>query len=96
VVLRDRIPGGMTFVDASGNGEVENGRVEWQVGTLKAGATRTFTVVLASSLTIKGDRTNVATVSGTGVKSVRARVNTFFKAVQRKVVVQQRPIPVTG
>jgi uncharacterized repeat protein (TIGR01451 family) len=87
VVLRDRIPSGMSFVDASRNGEVENGRVVWELGTLRAGGTRTVTVVLQASVTIRGDRTNVATVSAAGIKPVRAAVSTFFQAVRRQVQV---------
>ena len=90
VVLRDRIPSGMSFVEANRGGEVENGRVVWELGTLRAGGIRTVTVVLQASLTIRGDRTNVATVSASGVKPVRAAVGTLFRAAPRTVRVQQR------
>jgi uncharacterized repeat protein (TIGR01451 family) len=96
VVLRDRIPSGMSFVEATRGGEVENGRVVWELGTLRAGGTRTVSVVLQASITIRGDRSNVATVSATGVKSVRAAVGTLFRAAAQKPRVQQRQVPVTG
>jgi uncharacterized repeat protein (TIGR01451 family) len=87
VVLRDCIPSGMTFVDASRNGVVRNGCVRWSLGTLRAGGNRTVTMVLQSSISIRGDRANVATVSARGVKPVRARVSTRFQARRVRVAV---------
>ena len=84
VVLRDRIPSGMSFVDATPDATVENGRVRWSLGTLRPGESRTVTLWLQASITVEGDRTNVATVSATAVRTVRARVSTFFQAVQRR------------
>ncbi len=84
VVLRDRIPSGMSFVNATPDAVVENGRVRWSLGTLRPGESRSVTLWLRASITVEGDRTNVATVSGTGVRLVRARVSTFFQAVQRR------------
>ncbi len=84
IVLRDRIPSGMSFVDATPDAVVENGRIRWSLGTLRPGASRTVTLWLQASITVEGDRTNVATVSASGVRPVRARVSTFFQAVQRR------------
>lgn len=91
VVLRDRIPSGLSFASASRAGDVESGRIRWSLGTLRAGASRTVTVSLAASASVRGRRTNVATVSATGVRPVQAQVSTVFRAVQR----QARPA-VTG
>jgi uncharacterized repeat protein (TIGR01451 family) len=90
-VLRDRIPSGMSFRAASRAGRVESGRIRWSLGTLRPGARRTVTVWLFASASVRGNRTNVATVSATGVRTVKAEVSTFFQAVQR----QTRPA-VTG
>ena len=43
-----------------------------------------MTLWLRASITVEGDRTNVATASAFGVRPVRARVSTFFQAVQRR------------
>jgi uncharacterized repeat protein (TIGR01451 family) len=90
-VLRDRIPSGMSLADSSREGDVESGRIRWSLGTLRPGASRTVTVTLFASASVRGTRTNVATVSATGVRPVQAQVSTFFRAVQR----QTRPA-VTG
>ncbi len=90
-VLRDRIPSGMSFCGSNREADVESGRIRWSLGTLRPGARRVVTVTLCASAAVSGVRTNVATVSATGVRSVQAQVSTFFQAVQR----QTRPA-VTG
>jgi hypothetical protein len=86
VRLLDRLPGGMAFVSASDGGVLQdNGRVRWQLGTLRAGQSRSVNVVLQASSAVTGNRTNVATVSATNTRTVRARVTTLFQAVRRPV-----------
>jgi len=93
VVLRDRLPSGMSYAGSSRNGDVVNGSVRWSLGTLGPRASRTVTVWLRANALVRGTRTNVATVSATGVRTVQARVSTLFQAVQR----QTRPaVAVTG
>ena len=92
VRLLDRIPGGMSFVSATDGGTLTpSGRVRWQLGTLRAGQSRTVNVVLQASAAVRGNRTNLATVSATNTRTVRARVTTLFQAVRRPV-----RVPVTG
>lgn len=85
VRLLDRIPGGMSFSRASNGGVLQNGRVRWQLGTLRAGQARSVQVWLQANATTTGDRTNEATVSATNVRTMRARVTTVFQAVRRPV-----------
>ena len=85
VVLRDRMPSGMSFVDSSRDAVVESGRIRWSLGTLRGGASRTVTVWLRAGASVQGRRTNVATVSATSVRTARAQVSTLFQAVQRRV-----------
>jgi uncharacterized repeat protein (TIGR01451 family) len=46
VRLRDRIPDGMSFARATGGGTLQGGRIQWSLGTLAPGASRTFSVWL--------------------------------------------------
>lgn len=91
VVLRDRVPRGMSFVRASRASSQSNGTVTFRLGTLAAGSSRTVQVWMIANANVRGTRTNVATVQGTGVQPVNARARTLFVALQ-----QRRVIPVTG
>ena len=57
----------------------------WTVGTLRPGQSRTITVHLRAGIRLTGQRTNVATVSATGLRPVSARAVTTFTARQRPV-----------
>lgn len=85
VLLRDRIPSGLSFVRASGGGALQDGRIEWTLGTLRPGAARSVSVWMQASGSVRGNRINVATVSATGVALVRAQVSTLFQAQKRRI-----------
>jgi len=85
VVLRDRLPGGMSFVKASRTGRLSNGVLTFRLGTLQPGQTRTVYVWLMANATVRGTRTNVATVSATRVRQLTARAATLFQQVPRRV-----------
>ena len=85
VVLRDAIPSGLSLVTASRPRTLSNGVITFQLGTLAPGASRTVTVTLLADASVRGKRTNVATVSATGVRAVRATAATVFRTLARRV-----------
>ncbi len=85
VVLRDVIPNGLSFVTASRARTLSNGVITFQLGNLAPGASRTVTVTLLADASVRGKRTNIATVSATGVRSVRATAATVFRTLARRV-----------
>jgi uncharacterized repeat protein (TIGR01451 family) len=91
VVLRDRIPRGMSFARASRRVTLSNGTVTFRLGTMRAGQARTVTLFLVASVDVTGRRVNRATVSATRVAPLSARAATVFTPLARRV----QP-PVTG
>jgi uncharacterized repeat protein (TIGR01451 family) len=85
VVVRDRLPSGMSFVKSSRKGALANGVVTYQLGTIKAGASKTIYVWLMADADVRGTRTNVATVSATRVRQLTARAATIFRPLARRV-----------
>jgi uncharacterized repeat protein (TIGR01451 family) len=85
VVLRDVIPNGLSFVTASRARTLRNGVITFRLGNLAPGARRTVTVTLLADASVRGRRTNVATVSAAGVRTVRARAATVFRTLARRV-----------
>jgi uncharacterized repeat protein (TIGR01451 family) len=85
VVLRDRIPRGLALVSTSRSRTLRNGVITIRLGTLAPGARRTVRVTLIASASVRGKRTNVATVRATGVRTVRATAATVFRTVPRRV-----------
>jgi uncharacterized repeat protein (TIGR01451 family) len=85
VVLRDALPDGLSFVKASRARTIRNGVVTFQLGNLAPGASRTVTITLLADASVRGKRTNVATVSATGVRTVRATAATVFRTLARRV-----------
>ena len=85
VVLRDVIPSGLSLVTASRARTLNNGVITFQLGTLAPGASRTVTVTMLADASVRGKRTNVATVSATGVRAVRAAAATVFRTLARRV-----------
>jgi len=62
VVARDVLPGGTTFVSASGNGSATGGIATWTLGTLEAGASTNLTLTVVAPYA-GGLLTNVATLT---------------------------------
>ncbi|HTI35847.1 MAG TPA: hypothetical protein VL422_19375, partial [Miltoncostaea sp.] len=85
VVVRDRLPSGMSFVRSSRTGALANGVVTYQLGTIKPGASKTIYVWLMADADVRGTRTNVATVSATRVRQLTARAATIFRPLARRV-----------
>jgi uncharacterized repeat protein (TIGR01451 family) len=85
VVLRDAIPSGLSLVTASRARTLNNGVITFRLGTLAPGASRTVTVTMLADASVRGKRTNVATVSATGVRAVRAAAATVFRTLARRV-----------
>jgi uncharacterized repeat protein (TIGR01451 family) len=85
VVLRDRLPRGLSFVTASRTSSLGNGNATFQIGSLAPGASRTVVVTLMANASVTGSRTNTATVSATGVRPKSAQAATVFRAPVRRV-----------
>jgi uncharacterized repeat protein (TIGR01451 family) len=85
VVLRDRIPSGLSLISSSRKRTLRNGVITIRLGTLAPGARRTVTVTLLANASVRGKRTNVATVRATGVRTVRATAATVFRTIPRRV-----------
>lgn len=85
VVLRDRIPNGLSFVRASRAVTIRGGAVVITIGRLDAGATRVVTVWMRADASVRGKRVNVVTVSGTNVHTLAAQAGTRFRALARRV-----------
>ena len=85
VVLRDRLPRGLSFVSASRTNTLASGNATFQIGSLAPGASRTVVVTLMANASVRGSRTNVATVSATNVRPKSAQAATVFRALVRRV-----------
>jgi uncharacterized repeat protein (TIGR01451 family) len=85
VVVRDRIPNGLSFVRSSRKGTLRNGTISYTVGDLRPGQARKITVWLLADADVRGRRTNVATASASQVRSVTARAATVFRPLARRV-----------
>jgi uncharacterized repeat protein (TIGR01451 family) len=85
VVVKDRLPSGLSFVRSSRVGSLSNGVVTYRLGTIAAGKSRTIRVWLLASADVRGTRTNVATVTATNVKRLTARAATIFAPLARRV-----------
>lgn len=85
VVLRDRLPRGLSFVGASRASTLSNGSATFRIGTLAAGQSRTVIVTLMANASVTGSRVNTATVSATNVRPVSARAATVFRPLVRRV-----------
>lgn len=91
VVVSDRVPSGMAFLTSTKRPNQLGKRVVWQVGTLRPGQTRTFTVTLRAPTGLVGSRTNTVVASATRARTVTAAATTRFTRVS-----QQRIPAVTG
>lgn len=85
VVLRDRLPGGMSLVRSSLRGTLANGTFTVRLGTIRAGRARVVNVWLRADATVRGARTNVATVSATRARPVRGSARTLFQQLPRRI-----------
>ncbi len=85
VVLRDRIPGGLSFVKASRASTIRRGTITFRLGNLRPGQSRTVRVYLRANANVRGTRVNTATVSATRVRALRARAATQFRAPVRRI-----------
>jgi len=85
VTLRDALPNGLSFSKASRAGTLSSGRVNFTLGTLGPGQSRTVTVWLVANASVKGTRTNTATTQATGVASVKASAATIFSPIVKRV-----------
>ena len=85
VVLRDRLPRGLSLVGASRARTIANGTATFRIGTLAPGQSRTVVVTLMANATVTGSRVNTATVSATNVRPVSARAATVFSPLVRRV-----------
>jgi uncharacterized repeat protein (TIGR01451 family) len=85
VVLRDRIPSGLSFVTSSRKATLRNGTLTYSLGNLQPGQSRSVTVWLLADADVRGSRTNVATAAANLVRSVTARAATVFRPLARRV-----------
>ena len=85
VVLRDRLPRGLSFVRASRSSTLANGNATFRLGNIAPGQSRRIVVTLIANASVKGTRTNTATVSAANVGPRRARAATVFSALVRRV-----------
>jgi uncharacterized repeat protein (TIGR01451 family) len=85
VVLRDRLPGGMSLVRSSVRGTLANGTFTVRLGTIRAGRARVVNVWLRANANVRGARTNVATVSATRARPVRDSARTLFQQLPRRI-----------
>ena len=85
VVLRDVLPSGYTLSRRVRGATFRSGRLTWNVGTLRRGASRTVTVRFRIARSVAGRRCNVALASAPGVATVRDTVCTRIAAVARAV-----------
>jgi large repetitive protein len=96
VVLLDSLPGGVSFVSATGGGVLEGERVAWNLGTLGVGiqVMDTVTVVIEST----GLLVNVARASSSTVDPApdnnRAAIGTFVDALADLAVFKSGPVEI--
>lgn len=80
VVVRDQLPGGLTFTSASDGGQFAAGAVSWNLGTLAPGATKDLTLV-AGGGTVGSAAQNTVTATATCAQQVSANCSTTFQGV---------------
>lgn len=85
IVLRDRLPRGMSLVRSSRRGTLRGGTLTIRLGNLRPGKARKVNVWLVANATVRGRRVNVVTVSATRTRPVRARAVTVFRPIVRRV-----------
>jgi uncharacterized repeat protein (TIGR01451 family) len=85
VVIRDRVPGGLTFVRASRTASIRNGAVVVRLGNLAPGASRTISVWMRATANVRGARVNTVTVSGANVRNRSATARTTFRPLAARV-----------
>jgi uncharacterized repeat protein (TIGR01451 family) len=78
----DRLPDGMVFVSAPG-ARISGRTACWSVRTLRAGASRTFTVTARAELGARGRLTNRATARATGARAAAGRATVRVLPFQR-------------
>ena len=81
VVLRDVLPSGYTLSRRVRGATFRSGRLTWNVGTLRRGASRTVTVRFRIGRFVVGRRCNVALASASGATTVRDSACTRVAAV---------------
>ncbi|HZT83268.1 MAG TPA: hypothetical protein VFA26_23765, partial [Gemmataceae bacterium] len=77
LAVTDLLPAGTTFVSASDGGQLMGNRVQWSLGTLAAGASRTVTVELQAAA--EGEVINQAEATADGGQSAKAEARTVFE-----------------
>ena len=85
VILRDRLPSGLSFSKSSRKGTVKKGNITFKLGTMKPGQKRTIKVWLVANASVRGKRTNTATVSAASVRPVRAKAVTVFAPIAKRI-----------
>jgi len=85
VTLRDPVPGGLSYVRSSRTSALRSGVVTFSLGTLQPGESASVDVVMLANASVRGSRTNTATVSAINVKPVSASASTRFRVPVRRV-----------
>jgi uncharacterized repeat protein (TIGR01451 family) len=85
VVLRDKIPGGLSFVRATRARTLRNGVLTFRLGNLAPHHSRTVIVTLRANARVRGIRINVATARATRARTVRATAATLFRPLVTRV-----------
>ncbi|MCW5769273.1 MAG: DUF11 domain-containing protein [Phycisphaeraceae bacterium] len=96
-VIEDPIPAGATFVSATDGGTLVGNTVQWNVGSLAAGASKTVSVTM--NVPSIGTIRNVATAKATCANPVSAEAGTEFAgipAILLEVVDNPDPVEVGG
>ncbi|HND53840.1 MAG TPA: DUF11 domain-containing protein, partial [Pirellulaceae bacterium] len=94
-VVEDTLPAGITFVSADNGGTAANGKVQWRLGTLEAGQSKTLKMTITS--TTQGTVTNTATAMAYCADAATASCQTRFEgipAILLEVVDENDPIRV--
>lgn len=85
VLLRDRLPRGLSFVGASRASRLANGNAIFRLGNIAPGQSRRIVVTLMANASVTGRRVNTATVSAANVRPRSARAATAFSPLVRRV-----------
>lgn len=96
-VIEDPIPAGATFVSATDGGTLVGNTVQWSIGSLAPGATKTVSVTM--NVPSIGTIRNVATAKATCANPVSAEAGTEFAgipAILLEVVDSPDPVEVGG
>ncbi len=77
VILRDCVPSGLSLVRRPGNGvTLKNGKLQFPLGTLQPGQSRTFKITYTVDRNVRGFRGCTATVAGVNASPVSAAAQT--------------------